>query len=905
MRNLLITINLLCCLSCFGQNILRERNYSQVLKSKEQHMGNFSWWMKKATEVNAISEEVSTPKISTDSWLPAVVPGTVLNSLVYNNVYPEPYFGMNNKLSSNKIPDLAKVGRDFYTYWFRTEFSTPETEYKDKKTWMQVDGINYRAEIWLNGNMIGNIAGMFYQDLIDITDYIMLDKTNILAVKVYPVDVPGGPNGKEGKKWGASNNEFRNGGNGEIGKNVTMLMTVGWDFSYLDGIRDRNTGIWKDISIFTTGKFYLRHPFVKSDLSKPGYDRSKQTISVEVSNPNTSWSNEKVKIAGRIMPGNISFEKEVELFRGETKEVVFTPEEFPQLTIDNPRLWWPLNKGKQELYDIFFKAEYKGIVIDSISSRFGIREITSHADTPDKSRTFMINGKPVFIKGTNWIPENMLRNSDERTSAELRYTAQAGINLIRFWGGGITESDYFFQLCDELGILVWTEFWMTGDTKHPSDEGLYYKNVISTIKRIRNHPSLAYYVSSNESTEMPHTKDFIFILDGTRGYQMQSEVDGIHDGSPYKQVNIMRHYENTASDRGGRVDGFNPEYGAPCLPTVECLREMMDEADLWPMNKEVWDYSDGNGFHLITTLYTDMVNEYGSPNSIDEFAMKGQYVGAFNYKSIWEVWNYNKFNYGDRYCSGVLYWYNNSPIRQVCGRMWDWSLEPTAGLYYAQNATEPLHPQFDYLKNTVSVVNDYYQSFRNYKVRAEVYDLNSRKVFTKEEIVNLPEDGVANDLFKIEFPEKISKVHFIKLYLFSEKGELAGSNFYWRSNSKYEGKNTLTGPTTAGFQDIDNLPVTKISAKYQIRKQEGKHFIDLTLRNTGGKLSFFTQIQWLDINGAPVRPSFYTDNFICLLPSESKTITIETDMNNLPGSVYQLVIKGSNIKEQRFNIKVN
>ena len=116
------------------------------------------------------------------------------------------------------------------------------------------------------------------------------------------------------------------------------------------------------------------------------------------------------------------------------------------------------------------------------------------------------------------------------------------MNLIRFWGGGITESDYFFQLCDSLGILVWQEFWMAGDTNHPNDPGVYYSNVVSTVKRIRNHPSLAYYVSSNESTEMPQMERLLERLDGTRGYQMQSECGGIHDGSPYKQVNICLLY---------------------------------------------------------------------------------------------------------------------------------------------------------------------------------------------------------------------------------------------------------------------------------------------------------------------------------------------------------------------------
>jgi mannosylglycoprotein endo-beta-mannosidase len=447
---------------------------------------------------------------------------------------------------------------------------------------------------------------------------------------------------------------------------------------------------------------------------------------------------------------------------------------------------------------------------------------------------------------------------------------------------------------------------MSGDTQHPYDAGLYLKNVISTVKRIRNHASLAYYVCSNESSEMPDVEKTIHQLDGTRGYQMQSECCGIHDGSPYKQVNIMRHYENTASDRGSRIDGFNPEYGAPCLPLVECLREMMPEKDLFPINKEVWDYSDGNGFHLMSTLYREMVTEYGESGNIEEFAEKAQFVGALNYKSIWEAWNYNKLNYGDRYTSGFLFWYHNSAMRQVAGRMWDWSLEPTAALYAAQNANEPLHPQFDYLKNTVSVVNDFYRSFKNYKVTAEVYDLQSKKVFSREAVIpELPEDGVLNDLFRIDFPDGISTVHFIKLRLLDENNRLAGSNFYWRSNSRYEGKNTLTGPATAGFQDINRLPETKIKAKYKTQTKDGKHFICLDLKNTGKGLSFFTQIQWLDSEGKPVRPSFYSDNFVNLLPGEKHEILIETNTGLLQsGKPYFLVIKGFNIKEQKFEIKL-
>ncbi|MDR0510671.1 MAG: glycoside hydrolase family 2 [Rikenellaceae bacterium] len=877
----------------------------RTLTSVDGHNGNAVWKMKRAGEVTARPEELSTSTFDTDGWTPAVVPGTVLNSLVYNNVYPEPYYGLNNRLESGLIPDLYHAGRDFYTFWFVTRFTLNRSECAGRNIWLQVDGINYRAEIWLNGGMVGNISGMFLRRVIDVTDRALLDGDNTLAVKVYPVDMPGTVKPKGGKAFGA-NGEFQNGGNGEIGRNVTQLMTVGWDFTFPDGVRDRNTGIWRDMSIFTTGPARLLHPFVRSRLDRPGYDVARLTASVEVAWPGylPQGRRQTVRVVGEIRGENIRVEKEVSLCRGEVKEVVFTPEEFPQLVMRNPRLWWPVNKGGHDLYELTLTTEAGGRTSDSISTRFGIREITSSTQTPDGSRTFAVNGKPLFIRGANWLPENMLRTSDQRTSAELRYTAQSGVNLLRFWGGGITESDCFFQLCDELGILVWQEFWMTGDTNHPVDPELYYANLASTVRRIRNHPSLAYYVSSNESTEMPLARRLLEELDGTRGYQMESECDGVHDGSPYKQVNIMAHYEDRASERGSRICGFNPEYGAPCLPTVECLREMMEEKDLWPVNKEVWDYLDGNGFHLMTSLYADMVNQYGPSASIDEFAMKAQFVGALNYKSIWEAWNYNKLGYGDRYTSGFLYWYHNSPIRQVAGRMWDWSLEPTAALYAAQNACEPLHPQFDYLKNTVSVVNDYYRPFKGYKVVAEVYDLNMKKIFEGSATVDLPEDGVACDVLRIDFSKASTSIQFITLRLTDDSGKQVGNKFYWRSSDKYKGARTLTGPATAGFQEINKLGKARLAVNFQTRTEGEKFLIDLDVKNVGRTLSFFTQVQWLDADGKPVRPSFYTDNFMNIMPGEKRSICIETALNNLPKGDCRLVVRGFNIAGQEFRIRV-
>ena len=887
MKQIILSILLIICtLTASAQPTDLARSNSRIYLDTDN---GGKWTMMKADQENTPAEKISSVDFNATKWQKAIVPGTVLNSLVANGVYPEPYYGLNNKISENIIPDLSQVGRDFYTYWFRTEFELPQS-YNGKIVWLNVEGINYRAEIWLNGHLATVMAGMFRPAVVDITEWAVVGSKNALAIKVFPVDVPGTT---KKKTWGAAN-EFRNGGDGNIGQNVTMLMSVGWDFTFDDGIRDRNTGIWKSVNIFATDGVRIDHPFVASTLSN-NYTRADETISIEAHN--ALMKDVDCEIVGEISGTGINFSRKIHLMRGERQEITFSPKEFAQLTINNPRLWWPIGKGPQNLYELKMSVKIDGQISDSLSTRFGIREIKSDQNTPDHSRQFYVNGHRFFVHGTNWIPEAMLRTSNLRTYAELRYTQQSGINFIRMWGGGIAESDYFFQLCDEMGFLVWQEFWMTGDTKHPIDDALYLANVEATVKRLRNHPSLAYYVSSNESTETAGAKQLIQSLDPTRGYQMQSECDGVHDGSPYKQVNPMQNYENTASDRGSRIDGFNPEYGAPTIPIAESLREIMDEKDLWPINKEVWDYHDGGGFHLMTTMYTDLTNNYGKSNSIDEFAKKGQLVGAINAKSIWETWNYNKLDNGDRYTAGLLFWYHNCPAAQVCARMWDYSLEPTSSLYHTQNALEPLHPQFDYLKNTVSIVNSRYEEANNLRVTAEVYNLDSRLVWKGEARADIAADGVANDVLKIDFPPTISQVHFIKLRLYNSKGQQVGSNFYWRSNDKYQDRTTLTGPCASGFETLQDMPRAKVSTKI---KNVNNKTMEVEIKNTGKNIAFFIQLQLTDTARKPIKPCFMSDNFFTLMPGETKTISIDTSL--APTSATSFVAKGWNIETTKLNI---
>ncbi|MDR0533128.1 MAG: discoidin domain-containing protein [Verrucomicrobiales bacterium] len=855
-------------------------------------------WMMSKAEAGQNGAELSKPNFTVSGWQKAIVPGTVLNSLVANGVYPEPYFGNNNQRGKRKIPDIFDKGPAFYTYWFRSNFQIPAS-FKGRQVWLQFDGINYKADIWLNGKQLGSMAGMFNRGLFDISESAVVGGENVLAVLVHPIDPPNGfktptnpdPNAK---------NENRNGADGQIGQFVTMLMTAGWDFTFKDGIRDRNTGIWRDVKLFATGPVLLRNPFVVSELPLPDLSSSKETVSVELRNATSQP--QKGTLTAKIDENNISIKQEVSLKPGETLTVKFSSEQFKELNFNKPRLWWPFNKGEQFLYHLSLKFEQGSAVSDQLKTRFAVRDIRSDRNTPDQSRIFYVNGKRLFLHGANWIPEAMCRNSYERTEAELRYTKQSGVNFLRFWAGGVTESDEFFDLCDELGILVWVEFWQSGDTIIPTtDKDIYLDNVRDTVLRIRNHPSLAYYVSANERDRkgIISIEDMLKELDPTIGYQPGSETDGVHDGSPYGTCNPMWYYEDTGSDRGSRINGLCPEYGTPITPTIDALREMMPEEDLWPINKPVWDYLDGDGFHGMTGAYQNAVRQYGASANIEEYAWKGQMFGALAYRALWECWNANRFEYGDRFSTGVLFWYLNSPNRQTCARMWDWSLEPTAALYFSQKAHEPLHIQYDFLKNTVGVNNELPQAFNGLTAAISVYNFDMSVALQKSAKIDVPADVFVKDALTVKLPDNLSALHFIKLTLSDANGKVLSDNFYWRSTMPYKSGRTWTGSLYQGMGSINRLPKAEIKAEVKQSDANGKHYYEVAVNNPSKALAFMVWLRLQDANGKPVRPAFYDDNFFSLLPGESKTVRIEYAANVDPSKT-KLLVDGWNVSRKQF-----
>ena len=820
-------------------------------------------------------------KSAPGKWMPAVVPGTVLTTLVKNGVVPDPYWGLNNKIEEGRIPDVGMGARDFYTVTYRTKVVIPEG-WKKKTVWLRPEGINYHGEIRLNGQVATTTTGTFARNAVDVSAFLR-PGVNDVEVEVRPVDHPGRP---FKKPWGAPG-EWSNGGDGQIGRDVTVLMGAGWDFMFSDGIRDRHAGIWKDIVLFATDKIRIDAPYVRTKLND-AMDEAELTLEVDLVNASQKWGDTlsgvleaEVAEAGATTGASslrTRFSKRMSFYRGERRT------EFLTAKLGNPKLWWPRNKGPQNLYTLnvrFVLDAYKeydttadrlydvpGGVSDSKTIRFGVREFTSDQSGAEGARQFYVNRRKTFIRGTNWIPEGMLRQYDGRMEAEVRLTAESGVNLVRLWAGGITESDRFYELCDEYGLLVWQEFWMTGDTRHPDDPGLYLDCVAQQVKRIRHHASIAHWVCSNESTDVQGVEALVKRLTGTTSWMQNSECDGVHDGSPYYPVNSMRHYMDCASSRGRRIYGFSPEYGTCALPPAECCREFMPEELLWPVEKNVdaWKYREGGGFDRMTEFHHAAVNAYGKSSGFDEYARKSQAADALAHRCLWEAWNRARNT-----ATGVLFWYNNTPIPQLGGHTWSHSLVSTASQFAQANALEPLHAQYEYLSNRVSVVSDVYESKR-LVVKAEVYDFESRKVWERSAKVEVPGETHV-DVFAIPFGAEPAlnfyKPHFIKLRLMEGAREIA-STFYWRSNSIYAGPESATGPCVGGFEDLDSLPTTTLAAR-QVSDEAGRLVVEV--ENTGDKLAFMVEVRLEGEDGKYLKPVFYSDNFFALLPGEKKTIT--------------------------------
>jgi len=830
-----------------------------------------AWKLQDAAKVPSKGEQISQAAFAAADWYSATVPGTVLTTLVNNKVYPEPLYGENNR--PDKIPEsLCRT-----PYWYRTTFTVPP-DYAGRKIWLNFEGINYSAKVWLNGKSVGTIKGAFTRGIFDISSITQPGEAATLAVEVSPQPNPGNP-----IEHNLANGMGKNGGMTAI-DGATFLCTIGWD--WIPGIRDRNTGIWQKVFLSASGPVLVQEPLITTDLPLPKLDSA--DIKIQVTLRNVSDQPQKGVFKG--MFGDVPFQQAIEIPANATKVVKLDPATTPQLRVQNPKLWWPNGYGPQNLYPVHLAFEAGGAVSDSKDFNIGIRKIT-YTVPESENLTLSVNGVRVVCKGGNWgMDEAMKRCPRARLEAQVRMHQLANYTMIRNWVGQSTSED-LYDLCDKYGIMLWDEFFQPnpGDGPNPTDVETYLANCREKIVRFRNHPSIALWCGRNEGRPPQNINDglqkLMDELEPTRHYQASStDGRGVHSGGPYRWRTPQEYDVDNAKAHisiWAAKHPFKTEIGSVSIPTLEAVQAMIPQKD-WESINDDWVQHDLGKGPSNGDLYPDQLNKrYGTALNLADFVHKAQLANYEAFRAMYEGYFIDLFHP----TTGILTWMSNPAQPSFVWQLYSWDLEPNSSLFATKKACEPVHIMLNESTWHFHVINNQALPLSGATASVVVYNMDGTVAHNNEMKVEAPASA-AIDLGAMKWPTNLTKIHFIKLQLHDAAGQLLSDNFYWRG----------TAGNGANLQDIQTLPVVKLEALVKRRDAGGKCLFDVTVRNPSGNIALMTHLQLRrKSTGERVLPVYYSDNYISLVPKDSKTITIEAAAADLKGDKPLVVFDGWNI----------
>ena len=898
------------------------------------------WRLSAAPNIDADGAAVSERAFNAKDWYVATVPGTALTTLVDRGVYPDPYYGLNNLA----IPETLNK----QDYWYRTEFRAPEST-KRKRLTLTFEGINYRAAVWLNGQFLGTITGAFIRGIFDVTGVLKPGEPNVLAVRVSPPPHPGIPQEQSIK-----------GGPGENGglmclDGPTFVATEGWD--WIPAIRDRDTGIWQPVTLRATEAVKIGDPQVVTSLPLPDTSSAKVEMVVPLTNASDALVHGTLKAEFE----GVTVTKNVDLKPGES-EVKLTPADFPQLTVTHPRLWWPNGYGKQELYHLKLSFAVGGPISDTKEVRFGIREITyelSLLDTaghlrrveyspaeayelgetkPDVNVThdgmrnippaeppppnlpeafrenwhswvasltsagehsravkpsddlgpapylvIKVNGVRIACRGGNWgMDDAMKRVARERLEPYFRLHHDAHENIIRNWVGQSTEQS-FYDLADEYGFLIWNDFWETTENYNieAQDPELFLKNAEDVIRRFRNHPSIAVWCGRNEGVPQPIINQglaqLIDSLDGTRYYSPSSNQVNLQNSGPYRYQDPKLYY--TTINRG-----FSVETGTPSMSTLESFEASVPKPDQWPMD-DVWAYHDwhfqGNGD--MHPFLAEMQTEFGAPTSLEDFERKAQMMDYVDHRAIFEGMNAHLWSPN----SGRLLWMTQPAWPSNMWEVMSSDYDTQSSYYGEKEACEPLHVQLDLATDAVEVVNTTPEAAGTLQVTADVFSLDNKSLLHREAPADVPADGVVRALHLELGPLEKDAVVLVKLALKDQGGKVVSSNLYW-----------LTAENQ-NYRELTRLGAATVMATATSRRAGNSVQVHVELRNTSAAVALQNKLTLVkSSDGSRILPAYFSDNYVSLLPGESREIDLEYPVSAADGATPQLTLRGFNLPQR-------
>ncbi len=804
-----------------------------------------AWRVERASQIDAAGEALSKADFKDDSWVVATVPGTVLTSFLNVGALPDPNYGENQLYISDSY-----FCADF---WYRTEFNAPEVSTK-QTAWLDFGGINWKTDVYLNGEKLGRIEGGFIRGRFDVTAKLVAGKPNALAVKIEANATPGSTK----QKTFAS----ESGNGGALGKdNPTYHASIGWD--WIPPIRGRNTGIWAPVKLEVTGAVTLENPYVWSTLGLPANTSADVNLEVDLVNHQATPFKGLLEVSF----GEIRVQQAITLAASERKTVKLNPQTHAALHLANPKLWWPAGYGEPHLYDVAFTLTAAGSRVDRTAMKSGIRQMTASEDGGELR--LWVNGRRFIGRGGNWgFGESMLRYRAREYDAAVRYHKEMNLTMVRNWVGQIGD-DEFWEACDRHGVMVWQDFWLANpwDGPDPDNNEMFLNNVQDFVLRIRNHPSIGLYCGRNEGFPPKPLEDGIRKILGELHaglHYIPSSADGTVSGHGPYQAMPTSFYFRTADVK------MHSEIGAPNIPPIESVRLMMPEKDLWPQGLS-WGLHDfclegaqgGAGFRAMID------SELGGATNVEEWVRLAQILNYDKYRAMFEAQSVHRM--------GVLLWMSHSCWPSFVWQTYDYYFEPTAAYFGCKKGSEPLHIQWNCLDETIEVVNYSAGNQTGLTAEMELLNLDGSRIDVKNSGVDSNEDSTMT-CFKMSYPATASAVHFIRLRL--KKGdETISSNFYMR------------GLEEGNLRAIRKLPEPQIELSTKTTRSGDGWRMTTELRNAGSAPALMVRVKAVgEKSGERILPAIYSDNYIALMPGERQTITTEVAEADTRGERVAIVV---------------
>jgi len=620
----------------------------------------------------------------------------------------------------------------------------------------------------------------------------------------------------------------------------------------------------------------LRDPYVTSDLPLPRTDSAEVTVQVAVCNATDTAQSGTLTGNG---DGGIRFRQSISLKPNETRTVTFSPATTRSLHLRQPRLWWPNGFGPQNLYTLHLAFAVDGAVSDAQDVTFGIRKITYSVPGSD-NLTLSVNGVPVIAKGGDWgMDEAMKRIPRARLDAVLRMHQLANYTIIRNWVGQSTSED-FYELCDKYGLLVWDEFFQPNpyDGPNPDNAALYLANVREKILRFRNHPCIALWCARNEGEPPPAigeaNQKLLDALDPGRLYQPSSTSGrGVHSSGPYHWRTPREFYSFPKSE------AFKTETGSMSVPTLEAIHAMMPSND-WNVINDDWAEHDFCGGAQQGNLYPGILsNRFGPVASLADFVRKAHLADYEAFRAMYE----GRFARLFQPVTGIITWMSNPAQPSFVWQLYSHDLEPNAALFAVRKACEPVHSQLNQDNWRVMIINNLPRPLAGLTAETAVFDLDGTlRVARTNTVTAAPSAATATG--EIVLPG--DRVRFVKLKLRDAHDRLLSDNFYWQA----------AADRPEDFRALNQLPLVTLEVRATRREKNGQCRLDVSIRNPTHSVALQVHLQLRRADsGARVLPVFYSDNYLSLLPGETKSLTIEAASSDLGGGLPQLAVDGWNV----------